>query len=230
MVFESNDQFSFFSSDYSPPGSFAATELVSPESQLLSMGNVIGITNGFFSLFNYGLAEFEGGFGPYMDRITPVGDYSSSVGFLTYEASGTNVANKIDDLSTLITAGRLSEENKQVLIEAYKHFSKAYDKESADRVLLQLMTALPEFHTSNTSECTAIIVVYASNSILCCFILRKPILILCICLTIAFDSSQNWISAFNCCTTTKINRAIQSYSVHQFVGRNRQLQYSYSTQ
>ena len=153
MVFEPPDQFSFFSSDYSPPGSFATTELVSPESQLLSMGHVVGITNGLFSLFNYGLAFADGGFGTYMDRVPPVGDYSSSVGFLSYKVSGTNLASRIDDLSTMITAGRLSQENKQVLIDAYKYFSKAHDKETGDRVILQLMTALPEFHTSNTGEC-----------------------------------------------------------------------------
>ena len=157
MAFEPPDQFSFFSSDYSPPGSFSTTELVSPESQLLSVGHVIGITNGLFSLISYGLAFADGGFGPYINLLPPVGDYSSSVGFLSYNASGTNLSSKIDDLSTMMTAGRLSEENKQVLMDAYKYFSKAHDTETGDRVLLQLMTALPEFHTSNTGKCSAFV-------------------------------------------------------------------------
>ena len=153
MAFEPPDQFSFFSSDYSPSGSFATAGLVSPESQLLSLSNVVGITNGLFALFNYGLANNDGGFGPYMGRVPPVGDYSSSVGSLSYEASGIDLASRIEDISTMITAGRLNEENKQVLIDAYRYFNKAHGEETGDRVLLQLMTALPEFHTSNTGEC-----------------------------------------------------------------------------
>lgn len=62
MVFEPPDQFSFFSSDYSPPGIFSALDMVSPESQLLSMSSVVGITNGFFSLFNFGLSNADGEF------------------------------------------------------------------------------------------------------------------------------------------------------------------------
>ena len=43
MVFDPPDQFSFFSSDYSPPGVFAETDMVSPESELLSMSSVVGL-------------------------------------------------------------------------------------------------------------------------------------------------------------------------------------------
>jgi hypothetical protein len=60
MVFQPPDQFSFFSSDYSPPGIIYGLDMVSPESQLLSMSSVVGITNGFFSLFNFGLSNADG--------------------------------------------------------------------------------------------------------------------------------------------------------------------------
>ena len=54
MVFDPPDQFSFFSSDYSPPGPFAEAELVSPESELLAMSSVVGLvsTIQFASLFS----------------------------------------------------------------------------------------------------------------------------------------------------------------------------------
>ena len=152
MVFEPPDQFSFFQSDFAPPGVFAAVDIVSPESQLLSMSSIVGMTTGLFSFINVGLTSHDGGFGPWMGPIRPVGDYSSSVGFLSYEADGTDASSKIDDLSTLLTAGRLSEENKQVLIDAYDYFQATYDTETANRILLQLMLTLPEFHTSNTGE------------------------------------------------------------------------------
>ena len=50
---------------------------------------------------------------------TKVGDYSTSVGFLgfPYQTNGMiSVSDKIDELSTMITAGRLSAENKQVML------------------------------------------------------------------------------------------------------------------
>ena len=149
MVFQPPDQFSFFSSDYAPPGIFADLDLVSPESQLLSMGSVVGITNGFFSLFNFGLSNADGGFGPFMSTRRDIGDYSSSVGYITYQArNSTSTTNKIDELDTIMTGGRLSSENKQVLASAHDYFLNTYDVETADRVLLGLIAASPEFHTS----------------------------------------------------------------------------------
>lgn len=171
-------QFSFFSSDYAPPGVFADVDIVSPESQLLSMSSVVGITNGFFSLFNFGLNNADGmylvavlvlhlyftssklvlltyysyiigGFGPYMSTQRVIGDYSSSVGHLTHQVEGADIAGKIDELATVMTGGRLSIENKQVMIDAYTYFRREHDVETADKVLLGLVTACPEFHTSN---------------------------------------------------------------------------------
>lgn len=164
MVFDPPDQFSFFSSDYAPPGVCAEADLVSPESELMSMSSVIGLHNGFFSFVNYGLAFADGGFGPPLGKLPLVGDYSSSMGFITfpYETASTTlvgeeilydpsaVSVKIDELSTLITAGRLSAENKQVLMNAHASFNEKSGIEAADRVLLKLLMATPEFQTSNT--------------------------------------------------------------------------------
>ena len=48
----------------------------------------------------------------------PEGDYGASVGYLTFpfQTNGVDVASKIDELSTMLCAGRLSTENKQVLL------------------------------------------------------------------------------------------------------------------
>jgi len=152
---EAPDQFSFFSGDYATPGLIASSELVSPESQLLSISNVIGLTNGLFSLHSYGLAVADGGLGPFLTRLPSVGDYSSSVGFLTYTTVN-DISDKINDLYTLMTAGRLSDDNKQVLVDAYNYFAKAHGADTGERVLLQLMSALPEFHTWNTVRKTGL--------------------------------------------------------------------------
>ena len=152
MVFEPPDQFSFFSSDYAP-SAFSDIELVSPEAELLSMEAVVGITNGLFSLINYGLAYADSGFGPWITALPDyAGDYKSSIGTLTFQAEGSDISSKVNDLSTMITAGRLSAENKNVLIDAYNYFKQAGGEQSADRALLQLLTSSPEFHTSNTGK------------------------------------------------------------------------------
>ena len=153
FVFDPPDQFSFFAHDYAPPGVFAETGLVSPESELLSMSSVVGIMNGFISLVDYGLANHDGGFGPYITKPPKlVGDYTTSVGQLRYITTNNtiSVSNMVEELSTLMTAGRLSAENKQVMLDAHAYFTTNNGTASADRVLVKLFAATPEFHTSNT--------------------------------------------------------------------------------
>ena len=50
-----------------------------------------------------------------------VGDYSTSVGTLGFlhQTNQSSVSDVIDELSTLITAGRLSAENKQVMLVSF---------------------------------------------------------------------------------------------------------------
>ena len=185
MVFDPPDQFSFYSTDYSPPGLFSLTETVSPEAELISMNGVIGFMNGIWSFVNYGLANIgrsrvffqwsdlsssqlllrnthpfpDGGFSALLNKMPEVGDYSSSVGVLSYNYQATassHVSQKIDELSTLLTAGRLSKENKQVLVNAHAYFQLVHGIEHADRVLLKLMATSPEFHTSSMTRQTGI--------------------------------------------------------------------------
>lgn len=156
MVFQPPDQFSFFDPGFSPPGALGASELVSPESEVLTMSSVTGITNGFFSLNTWGLVHAGNGFGTYLTKVAPVGDTSSSVGYVTYNGVGDDIYARIDDLSTLLTAGRLSPENKQLLAEAHSHFSENYGPDRGDRVLIELLSTTPEFHTSNTLRKTGL--------------------------------------------------------------------------
>lgn len=156
MVFQPPDQFSFFDPGFSPPGALGATELVSPESEVMTMSSITGITNGFFSLNTWGLVHAGNGWGTYLTKVAPVGDTSSSVGYVTYNAAGEDIYARIDDLSTLLTAGRLSPENKQVLAEAHSHFSQNYGPDRGDRVLIELLSTSPEFHTSNTLRKTGL--------------------------------------------------------------------------
>jgi hypothetical protein len=149
-VYEPPDQFSFFSQDYQPPGTFAEAGLFAPEAELLAMNTVVGLTNGLFSLHNFGLTTGFGGFGPYLKGGYEVGDYSSSVGYLSYAPSASDVESRIEELSTLLMAGRLSVENKQIIFDAYTRFNATNGTEVADRVMMKLLTSTPEFHSSNT--------------------------------------------------------------------------------
>lgn len=103
-------------------------------------------------MVNFGLSHADGGFGPILNKLQAVGDLSAAVGYLSfpYGTNGTVVADKVDEISTLMTAGRMSNENKQVLLDAHTYFNETSGIEEADRVLLKLLTTLPEFHTSNT--------------------------------------------------------------------------------
>lgn len=69
-----------------------------------------------------------------------------------YQTNGTDVASKIDELSTQLCAGRLSAENKEVLVNAHNFFNNTSGIEEADRVVLKLLTTTPEYHTSNTGK------------------------------------------------------------------------------
>lgn len=55
MVFDPPDQFSFFSSDYSPPGVFSENGMVSPESELMSMSSVVGLVCNCYALHCFSL-------------------------------------------------------------------------------------------------------------------------------------------------------------------------------
>lgn len=102
-----------------------------------------------------------GGFGPFISTDRVIGDYSSSVGQITYQVDGADISAKIDDLDTIMTGGRLSIENKEVLTNAYSYFLEAHGTETADRALMALTLASPEFHTSST--CESSLCVYISS-------------------------------------------------------------------
>ena len=84
-------------------------------------------SNGLTSFVDYGLVLADGGFGPYFDKPPSApGDYSTSLGQLTlpYQINNiTSLSDKIDELSTMMTAGRLSAQNKQVLQVSRTFFS-----------------------------------------------------------------------------------------------------------
>jgi hypothetical protein len=119
---------------------------------LMLMVSMTALLANVYHFAYHAIFDVTGGFGPFMSTSRVVGDYSTSVGVVNYQVDGADIASKIDDLDVIMTGGRLSVENKQVLTDAYNYFIQAHDVETADRVLMGLVTASPEFHTTNTRK------------------------------------------------------------------------------
>ena len=84
------------------------------------------------------------------------GDYENSAGRLAYEPpSSYEDFEVVDELSTLLTSGRMSASNRKLVQDA---FTTAYgehnDRAYALRVAQQLIVSSPEFHTNSISSNT----------------------------------------------------------------------------
>mmetsp|Transcript_10203 Transcript_10203/g.21320 ORF Transcript_10203/g.21320 Transcript_10203/m.21320 type:complete len:551 (+) Transcript_10203:1-1653(+) len=107
--------------------------------------------NGLFSLVKYGLSSCDGGFGA--GRGCTEGDFSSAAGQLTLSMPYTEVSDDdqaeaaVNKLSTLLTSGRLSDSNKEIIKKAYKEMLP--DVDAALRMAQQLLLTSPEFHSTN---------------------------------------------------------------------------------
>jgi len=152
--------FSFFKPEYAPAGKIASAGLVSPEAQVLNGPTSVAMANMMLAFVKYGVNDCYGGFG--RNNVNKYGwektqciiGESTNWGSATYDSSKYNLNTAeevVDDLSTLLTSGRLSEENKQLIVDAYKYtMTEMNDPYEAMVNAQQLITLSPEFHTTNT--------------------------------------------------------------------------------
>ena len=129
--------FNFFSPTYQPTGKIANAGLVSPEAELLSAPNTVGLFKGIHSLVDYGLTSCEGGWAP-RDFANGYGgaDCSSqdnaratAIGSLTLPEPAERTAQAVvDQLDLLLTGGRLSAANRAAIIESVDaaHYREMY--------------------------------------------------------------------------------------------------------
>lgn len=147
MSYEMKSVFGFYQSDFEPAGRTSQASLVSPESQLSSGPYIVGLMNGLYSLIKYGLTYWWDGFfigrGGNPRRTPPFYDWS--VGRLGFEPSGTTGTEVVDELSTLLTGGRLSSESRQIIAGVYDNQANKY---SALAMAQQLVISAPEFHAT----------------------------------------------------------------------------------
>lgn len=119
--------FNFYSPTYQPTGKISDAGLVSPEAQLLSAPNTVGLFNGIHSLVDFGLTRCQGGWAlngfdtPIggTDCTTQTAARETAIGLLTLPEPAERTAQAVvDQLDLLLTGGRLSEQNRQSIIES----------------------------------------------------------------------------------------------------------------
>lgn len=127
----------------------------------------VGLLNGMFSLVKYGVSRCHGGFSNQHTGHCSEGNYANSPAYLSFSrpyvapAEGSrrlsedaHAESVVKELSTILTSGRLSDDNKAVIKAAY--LAKLSDTTLSDpsgaalRVAQQLIITSPEFHTTNT--------------------------------------------------------------------------------
>lgn len=148
--------FSFFKPEFQPVGPVGAAGLVSPEAQVLNGPTSISYINTVLSFIKYGLNDCFEGFG-YGSGSCAIGDSPGSEGNVTWvpELPGavtdtTAVATAVvDQLSTLLTAGRLSQANKDTIVEAYVDTIDNGKSDYEAAINAQQMVAMtPEFNSN----------------------------------------------------------------------------------
>jgi len=150
MAHEHETVFSYFLPEYQPPGLVSQASLVAPEAMLLDMPKNIGILNGLHGLISYGLSACPSagyGFGFYVNSGgCRDGQYNRATGSLTYApAENATSLEVVDELATLLTAGKLSEESRQIVSEVY---ASETDASVGLRKAQKLIVTSPEFHTN----------------------------------------------------------------------------------
>jgi uncharacterized protein (DUF1501 family) len=108
--------FNFYPPDYSPDGRIAQAGLYSPESLLLTTPWNVGYLNGMNALINYGLHDDSNGFGDGMSEAE-----GKVQGTLTFKPAQPNVPTAaVNELATLLTGGRLSDNTRSTITSAYE--------------------------------------------------------------------------------------------------------------
>jgi uncharacterized protein (DUF1501 family) len=144
--------FSFFLPEYIPDsGPNLPAQLASPEAMTVTMPNVVNLLNGMFSLIKYGLSDCNSGFSVYpgFGGCSDNGLFQRSFGRLFYEPTGADNYEKAADLALLLTAGRLSDNNLNTIVDAC---STEPDQASITRCMQQLIVSTGEF--ASTSQVT----------------------------------------------------------------------------
>jgi hypothetical protein len=152
LNYVSNNTPSSSIAEYAAPGHIKAASITSPEAQVLTGPKMIAFLNGIISLVDVGLNDCYSGFGEdfghWCDDLLVFYDPDEySFGQLKYlPTNPNNAANIVNELSLLLTGGRLSSQSKQIIRQA---FQSEGDSSDGLRLVQKLIAITPEFHTSS---------------------------------------------------------------------------------
>jgi uncharacterized protein (DUF1501 family) len=158
--------FSFFQPEYQPDGTTKVGQatLVAPEAVALDGPKTVQLMNGMFSLTKYGLNRCYGGFySGWGGSCHENDDFSGSWAHFTHElawdqpeAGILHADTVVSELSLLLTAGRLSSTNFDIVKNAYVEKLPIAGHAAAHRLAVQLILTTPEFHTTQTTIPTGV--------------------------------------------------------------------------
>jgi uncharacterized protein (DUF1501 family) len=116
----------------------------------MSAPTVVSLVNGLNSLLKYGLDSEYGGFGYGKDLGVTKGSYNNAMGYLAYTPNESyNSLQVVDEMSLLLTAGRMSNTKRTLLREVY---DMAVSRTEGFLNVGQLILTTPEFHTTGITE------------------------------------------------------------------------------
>ena len=128
----------------------AQASLFAPPAQVLTLSTTIGTVEGLFSLARQGLSSSGGGFGfGVFGGEALTGDYSRSVGFLSYSPTGSGTTENVQEIADLLTSGRLS---ATALTEIVTRVDQEATLDTKIRLAQQIIATTPEFHTTNLAN------------------------------------------------------------------------------
>lgn len=127
--------------------------MTSPESQVLTGPKSVETVNTIASFLKYGASSCYGGFGRAEPSNCRIGATNRNGGDSSYDPETNGLvaaADIVDDLSTLLTSGRLEKSKRRVITKAYES-TIAQGKSSKEAIInaQQLVVTSPEFHTTS---------------------------------------------------------------------------------
>ena len=148
--FSAKSIFSFFLPAYvADSGPTKEASMTSPEATIITMPFTSQFLSGMWSLTKYGLSDCEDGFATDIgfgtcEDTTRI--YDRNIGKLSYEPVGDTFEVEADDLALLLTSGRLSKENRDLIVDACATQPSKTERTSC---MQQLILSTGEFHTTN---------------------------------------------------------------------------------
>ena len=144
MAYGQPSVFSYFQSDFAPPGTLSDKQLVAPEAAVMSSDRVLGVINGLWDLVDNGLTNCNKRSFGYLG-CELVSGYLG-VGF----SNETKLGPRVDHASALLTGGRLSPAKKAFIQKAASDVET--DADAAFSLAVKMITATPEFHSTNVED------------------------------------------------------------------------------